>query len=77
MNVLYVVVNYLINEVMFFFNNWLYCGNCIIKVYVDGFDVFVFLNFFLLLEVGIYICCLNMLFVLYGEGELIVYLIIL
>lgn len=53
---MYIVVNYLIVEVSLYFNNKLLCGNCSCKVDVDGFDVFDFLNFFLLLEVGINIC---------------------
>lgn len=53
---LYVVVNFFIVEVGLFFNNRLFCGNCSCKVDVDGFSVFDFFNFFLLLEVGINIC---------------------
>lgn len=55
-----VVVKYLngiviVFEVCIFFENYLLCGNCIIKINVENFNVFCLYNFFLLVIVGIYI----------------------
>lgn len=47
--------NFMVFEVCIFFENWLMCGNCMIKMSVENFNVFCLFNYLVLVEVGIYI----------------------